>query len=112
MSPVGWIAVQCVATALVGGVVYLLLRRQRRGFSSLEEQATLRTLASATSTLSSLRSGLSSRSAGHVLRQLAGPSGAEAVALFDTTALLAYHTDIAGAERHHSHAQQETAAVV
>src|SRR5262245_25740280 len=58
---------QAGLTGLAALFVYLLLRRQRRGFGTLQQRATLRTLAFATSTLRSLRRGLTAGSAQRVL---------------------------------------------
>jgi len=84
MSWEGGLAAQTVLTGLAALFVYLLLRRQRRGFGTLEERAKLRTLAFATSTLRTLRTlrgGLSGADAGRVLAEVAEQAGAAAVAL-------------------------------
>src|SRR2546430_11081300 len=67
---------QGAITGLAALFVYVLLRRQRRGFGTLEERATLRTLAFATSTLRSLRGGLSAASASRVLTEVAEQAAA------------------------------------
>ncbi|MBV8195852.1 MAG: histidine kinase [Candidatus Dormibacteraeota bacterium] len=112
MTVEGFVVLQVLLTAMCGVAVYLLLRRQRHGFGSVEEQATLRTLASATSTLSSLRRGLTAKSAAQVLRPLGSTAGAEAVALYDTNRLLAYHADTAAGIRHRGHAHGDEASIL
>jgi len=84
------LAVQVAFTGLAALFVYVLLRRQRRGFGTLEERATLRTLAFATSTMRSLRGGLDAASANRVLAEVAEQAGADAVALYDQQALLGF----------------------
>src|SRR5215472_12267868 len=104
---------QAVLTGLAALFVYLLLRRQRRGFGTVEERATLRTLAFATSALRSLRRGLSPESASGVLPEVAEQAGAAAVALYDRERLLGFHIAAVGpAESHRLHAGVETAAVL
>jgi two-component system LytT family sensor kinase len=104
---------QAALTGLAALFVYLLLRRQRRGFGTLEERATLRTLAFATSTLRSLRGGLSVASAGRVLAEVSVQAGADAVALYDQGGLLGFHPASAGpAEAHRLHLGVESAAVL
>src|SRR5215472_11528313 len=104
---------QVVLTALAALFVYLMLRRQRRGFGTLEERATLRTLAFATSTMRSLRGGLDAASANRVLAEVAEQAGAEAVALYDQHGLLGFHPVSAGpAESHRLHAGVEAPAVL
>ncbi|HEY4024976.1 MAG TPA: histidine kinase [Candidatus Dormibacteraeota bacterium] len=104
---------QGTLTAMAAVFVYLLLRRQRRGFGTLEERATLRTLAFATSTLRSLRGGLSAASASRVLAEVAEQAGAAAVALYDQGGLLGFHAASAGpAESHRLHAGVESPAVL
>ena len=105
-------AAQVVLTALAGLFVYLLLRRQRHGFGTLEERATLRTLAFATSTLRSLRRGLAD-SADQVLAEVAERAGGAAVALYDQRGLLGFHPVSAGpAESHRLHVGVEAPAVL
>jgi two-component system LytT family sensor kinase len=107
------LAAQAVLTGLAALFVYLLLRRQRRGFGTLEERATLRTLAFATSTLRSLRGGLTSASASRVLAEVAEQAGAAAVALYDADGLLDFHPVSAGpAESHRLHVDVEAQAVL
>src|SRR5215831_5210889 len=104
---------QAGLTGLAALFVYLLLRRQRRGFGTLEERATLRTLAFATSTLRSLRRGLSADSAQQVLAEVSERAGSAAVALYDLGGLLGFHTASAGpAEGHRLHAGVEAPAVL
>jgi two-component system, LytTR family, sensor kinase len=104
---------QVALTGLAALFVYLLLRRQRRGFGTLDERATLRTLAFATSTLRSLRGGLSVASASRVLAEVSVQAGADAVALYDQRGLLGFHPASAGpAEAHRLHVGVESAAVL
>jgi len=113
MSVLAALAAQAAITGLAAVFVYLLLRRQRRGFGTLEERATLRTLAFATSTLRSLRGGLSAASAGRVLSEVAEQAGAAAVALYDADGLLGFHAVLAGpAESHRLHVGVEAPAVL
>jgi two-component system, LytTR family, sensor kinase len=107
------LAAQAALTGLAALFVYLLLRRQRRGFGTLEERATLRTLAFATSTLRSLRGGLSAANASRVLAEVAEQAGAAAVGLYDADGLLGFHPVSAGpAESHRLHVGIEAAAVL
>jgi two-component system, LytTR family, sensor kinase len=107
------LAAQVALTALGALFVYLLLRRQRRGFGTLEERATLRTLAFATSTLRSLRGGLSPASASRVLAEVAEQAGAAAVGLYDRQGLLGFHPASAGpAHAHRLHVGAEAPAVL
>jgi two-component system LytT family sensor kinase len=107
------LAAQAALTGLGGLFVYLLLRRQRRRFGTLEELATLRTLAFATSTLRSLRGGLSAASASRVLAEVAAQAGAAAVGLYDPNGMLGFHPVSAGpAESHRLHAGVEAPAVL
>ena len=78
------------AKAAAAAGVFMLLRRQRRGFGTLEERATLRTLAFATATLGTLRRGLSARSAHRVLRAIVTQTGVTAAALYDQSGPLAF----------------------
>jgi LytS/YehU family sensor histidine kinase len=94
ISRMRWEAVVSAEAGLTGLAalfVYLLLRRQRRGFGTLEQRATLRTLAFATTALSILRRGLSGSSASKVLPSVAEQAGAAAVALYDEHGVLDYH---------------------
>ena len=116
ISVVSWegaLAAQAVLTGLAALFVYLLLRRQRRGFGTLEERATLRTLAFATSTMRSLREGLDAANASRVLPAVAEQAGAAAVALYDQKSLLGFHPVSAGpAESHRLHVGVEAPAVL
>jgi two-component system, LytTR family, sensor kinase len=104
--------VQFVLTAAAAGFVYLLLRRQRRGFGTLEERATLRTLAFATATLRGLRTGLTRQSAAHVLPELAEQAGAAAVAIYAPEGLLGFHAAAELAVGHRLHLEREKRAVL
>ena len=107
------LAVQVALTLVAALFVYALLRRQRRGFGTLEERATFRTLAFATSTLRSLRRGLSADSAHRVLAEVAEQAGATAVALYDERGPLGFRPASAGpAEGHRLHVGAETPAVL
>jgi two-component system LytT family sensor kinase len=107
------IAAQAALTAAAAVFVYLLLRRQRRGFGTLEERATLRTLAFATSALHALRRGLTADSAARVLPEVAEQAAAEAVGLYDAGGLLGFHSRSPGpAEAHRLHLGSEQAAVL
>jgi two-component system LytT family sensor kinase len=91
-------------TAAGAVLVYLALRRQQRGFGSLEQRATLKTLGFAASVQRALRPGLSKRTAAQVVPELAAQAGSPAVALYDRSGLLAFHADPAGpGESHHLH---------
>lgn len=104
---------QSCLTLAGAGLVYFLLRRQRRSFGTLEEKATLRTLAFATSSLRELRQGLSDRSAARVLPAVQAQAGAPAVALYDAERLLAFYASPWGpAEGHLRHLGSEAAAVM
>ncbi len=104
---------QAGLTALAALFVYVLLRRQRRGFGTLEQRATLRTLAFATTTLRSLRRGLTGASANRVLGPVAKQAGAAAVALYDEHGLLGYHPATSGAaEGHRQHIDDEAPIVL
>jgi two-component system LytT family sensor kinase len=107
------LGVQMGLTVAAAALVYLGLRRQRKGFGTLEERATLRTLAFATSTLSTLRQGLSERSAAKVLPEVEAQAGAPAVALYGPDRLLAYHAAATGPGRdHRPHVAGEAGAVL
>lgn len=103
---------QAGLTALAALFVYVLLRRQRRGFGTLEQRATLRTLAFATTMLRSLRRGLTGASANRVLGPVAKQAGAAAVALYDEHGLLGYHPATSGAEGHRQHIDGEAPIVL
>jgi two-component system LytT family sensor kinase len=112
MSLEATLGAELVLTVLAGCFVYLLLRRQRRGFGTLEERATLRTLGFATSTLATLQRGLTRQSAGRVLPELAELAGSPAVAIYGDSGLLAFHAAAGAAgEAHRAHLGEETAAV-
>ena len=113
MSLEAALGAELVLTALVGCFVYLLLRRQRRGFGTLEERATLRTLGFATSTLATLQRGLTRQSAGRVLPELAELAASPAVAIYGDSGLLAFHAAAGSTgESHRGHLGEETAAVL
>ncbi|HLH67582.1 MAG TPA: histidine kinase [Candidatus Dormibacteraeota bacterium] len=104
---------QTALTGIAAAFVYLLLRRQRRGFGTLEERAMLRTLAFATSTLRALRSGLTRASAGQVLPAVAEQAAAEGVALYGPEGLMGFHPRSTGpAEAHRLHMGTEQSAVL
>jgi two-component system, LytTR family, sensor kinase len=102
-----------VLTAAAAGIVYVLLRQRRSGFDNAEQRATLRTLALATSTMRELRRGLSARSAARVLPEVAQQAGTDAVALYGTGGLLAFHAHrVEVAAPHRVHLVDEAPAVV
>jgi two-component system LytT family sensor kinase len=103
---------QTILTAAAALFVYVLLRRQARAFGTLEQRATLRTLAFATATLRTLRAGLTVATASRVLREAAGRAGAEGVALYDLDGLLSYHPAARPADHHRGHIGAETPAVL
>src|SRR5215471_11526511 len=104
---------QAGLTGLAALFVYLLLRRQRRGFGTLEQRATLRTLAFATTTLSILRRGLTASTASTVLPSVAEQAGAAAVALYDENGLLGYHpAPSGGGDGHRQHLDREARVVL
>ena len=104
------LAAQAGLTALAALFVYLLLRRQRRGFGTLEERATMRTLALAASTLRSLRRGLDAAGTEQVLAEVARQASAAAVALYDERGLLGFHP--VSAEGHRLHIGVEAPAIL
>lgn len=107
------LGVQLGLTCVAALFVYLLLRRQRHGFGTVEQRATLRTLAFATTTLRSLRRGLTSASANRVLPSVAEQAGAAAVALYDEQGLLDYQTAASGDfNGHRRHLDSEAPAVL
>lgn len=116
ISRMRWEAVVSAEAGLTGLAalfVYLLLRRQRRGFGTLEQRATLRTLAFATTALSILRRGLSASSASKVLPSVAEQAGAAAVALYDEHGVLDYHpARSAGGDGHRQHLESEARIVL
>jgi two-component system LytT family sensor kinase len=107
------LVLQVALTLAAAALVYYGLRRQRKGFGTLEERATLRTLAFATSSLRALRQGLTERSAASVLPEVEAQAGAPAVALYDEGRLLAFHAAAAGpGEGHRLHVGAETPGVL
>lgn len=110
-----WLAIVLVEvglTALAAGGLFLLLRRRRLVFKTVEERATLRTLAFATSAVSALRQGLTARTAVKVLRSLVPQSGGPAAALYDTRNLLGFQAAAGSRADHHArHLAQEAARV-
>lgn len=113
MPPLLALEIQALLTAIAAVFVYVLLRRQRRGFGTLEERATMRTLAFATSTLRALRSGLTPQSAARVLSEVAEQAGAVAVALYTDRGMLGFHAVPAGpAESHRLHLGIEAPTVL
>ncbi|HEX3607490.1 MAG TPA: histidine kinase [Candidatus Dormibacteraeota bacterium] len=112
MGVLAGLLVQILLTGVAAVAVYLLVSRQRRSFGTAEDRATLRTLALATSTMGALRRGLTSRSAGEVLPEVAEQAGA-AVAIFDTRGLLGFEPGAPGpAGGHRLHLEDDAAAVL
>lgn len=111
---IGFIVVlQVVLTAAAALLVMRVFRRQRRGFGTPRERATLQTLGFATTTMGAFRKGLSSRAAEDVLPEVCAQSGAAAAALFDTHALLAFVASEAGSiEQHRRHVDNDAAGVL
>ncbi|HEY6537723.1 MAG TPA: histidine kinase [Candidatus Dormibacteraeota bacterium] len=96
------VLVEAGLTALAAAGVFVLLRRRQRVFNTVEERATLRTLAFATSAVSSVRPGLSSKTALKVLRPLLPQSGGAAASLYDTRALLGFQAAPGSRADHHA----------
>lgn len=107
------ILLQLVLTTAAAALVYLALRRQQRGFGSVEQRATLRTLGFASSVLGSLRRGLTARSANQVLPDVLEQAAAPAAAIYDREGLLAYHCLAGGpGDQHDLHVEATTPAVL
>jgi len=115
IPPMPWLAVvllEISLTALATASVYLLLRRRQLVFNTVEERATLKTLAFATSAVSTLRQGLSSKTALKVLRSLVPESGGPAASLYDTRHLLAFQARPGSRADHHArHLPEESEEV-
>ena len=107
------ILLQLGLTTAAAALVYLALRRQQRGFGSVEQRATLRTLGFASSVLGSLRRGLTPRSANQVLPDVLEQAAAPAAAIYDRDGLLAYHSLAGGpGDQHDLHVEASTSAVL
>lgn len=107
------VAIEAALTAAAAAVVYGRLRRRPLVFNTAEERATLRTLAFATSAVSSLRQGLDRKTAVKVLRSLVSQSGGMAAAIYDTRQVLGFQP--AGGSRgevHSRHLDQDLEGVV
>ncbi|NNM97406.1 MAG: hypothetical protein HKL89_07360, partial [Candidatus Dormibacteraeota bacterium] len=85
-----WVGLELALTGLAAAVIYRRVRRRPFAFNTVEERATLRTLAFATSAVSTLRQGLTTRTALKVLRSLVLQSGGMAAAIYDSRSLLGY----------------------
>ncbi|MGC1194083.1 MAG: histidine kinase, partial [Candidatus Dormiibacterota bacterium] len=96
------ILVEVGLTALAASSVFLLLRRRHLVFNTVEERATLKTLAFATSAVSTLRQGLSSKTAVKVLRSLVPQSGGPAASIYDTRSLLGFQARPGSRADHHA----------
>lgn len=106
------VAAEAVFTALAAGAVFRSLRRRPFAFNTVEERATLRTLAFATSAVSALRQGLTAKTAVRVLRSLVNLSGGAAAALYDTRGVLGFQAASSGkGDRHGRHLEGESAAI-
>ncbi|MHB8395560.1 MAG: hypothetical protein ACYDC5_13950, partial [Candidatus Dormibacteria bacterium] len=75
------VALEVGLTAIAALFVFRRVRRRPFAFNTVEERATLRTLAFATSAVSSIRQGLTARTAVKVLRSLVPQSGGMAASL-------------------------------
>ncbi len=102
MSWLAVVLIEAFLTALAALSVFVFLRRRHLVFNTVEERATLRALAFATSAVSTLRQGLSSKSAVRVLRSLVPESGGPAAALYDTRNLLGFQARPGSRADHHS----------
>lgn len=106
-------AIEVALTAVAALVVYRRLRRPPFSFNTAEERATLRTLAFATSAVSSLRQGLDRRTAIKVLRSLVTQSGGMGAAIYDTRQLLGFQPAVGGpGDRHQRHLEAERQVVL
>ncbi len=95
-------------TAAAAVVVTRRLGRRAHAFDTDAERATMRTLAFATQAVSTLRQGLTAKTAAKVLRSLVPQSAGLAAALYDSRQLLAFQA-VAGsrAEGHLRHLPKE-----
>ena len=107
-----WVGLEVALTALAASVVYRRVRRRPFAFNTVEERATLRTLAFATSAVSTLRQGLTARTALKVLRSLVLQSGGMAAAIYDSRSLLGFQpAPKSGADAHGKHLEEELTTV-
>jgi two-component system LytT family sensor kinase len=115
IPPMSWVVVVLVEaglTALAAAGVFLLLRRRQLVFNTVEERATLRTLAFATSAVATLRQGLTAKTGLQVLRSLVPQSGGPAASIYDTGGLLGFQAAPGSRADHHSrHVAAESAEV-
>ncbi len=81
---------EAVLTVAATMAVTRRLGRRAHAFDTDEERATMRTLAFATQAVSTLRQGLTAKTAAKVLRSMVSQSAGLAVALYDSRQLLAF----------------------
>ncbi|HVC38748.1 MAG TPA: histidine kinase [Candidatus Dormibacteraeota bacterium] len=113
MSWLAVVLVEAALTTLAAASVFLLLRRRHLVFNTVEERATLRTLAFATSAVSTLRQGLTAKTAIKVLRSLVPQSGGPAAALYDSRGLLGFQAATGSrADQHSRHVSIEAEEVL
>jgi two-component system LytT family sensor kinase len=96
-------ALEAGLTVIVTLAVTRHLGRRAHAFDTDEERATMRTLAFATQAVSTLRQGLTAKTAGRVLRSLVSQSAGLGVALYDSRQLLAFQA--AAGSRADAHAK-------
>jgi two-component system LytT family sensor kinase len=115
IPPMPWpvaLVLEVGLTALAALFVFRRVRRRPFAFNTVEERATLRTLAFATQAVSTLRQGLTARTAVKVLRSLVLQSGGMAAALYDSRSLMGFQAAPGSrAEAHTRHLEAELAAV-
>ena len=100
-------------TAVAATVVLRRLRRRPFSFNTVEQRATLRTLAFATSAVSALRQGLTAKTAGKVLRALVPQSGGMAAAIYDGRQMLGYQAAAGSrSELHLKHLEEDLHQIV
>lgn len=102
------VALEVGLTVIAALFVFRRVRRRPFAFNTVEERATLRTLAFATSAVSSIRQGLTARTAVKVLRSLVPQSGGMAASLYDTRSLLGFQSAAGSrAEVHAKHVEHD-----
>ncbi|MHB8508822.1 MAG: sensor histidine kinase [Candidatus Dormibacteria bacterium] len=99
MQPELAVFVEVLLTALAAAGVYFLLRRRQRAFGSVEEEATLKSLEFASTSLKALRRGLTAKSAARVLPQVLDQAGATACAIYTERGIVAFTGEAAGHQR-------------
>ncbi|MHB1499672.1 MAG: sensor histidine kinase [Candidatus Dormibacteria bacterium] len=107
------VALEVGLTALATLALSRHFRRRPYAFNTVEERATLRTLALATQAVSTLRQGLSAKTAGRVLRSLVPQSAGMAAALYDSRQLLGFQAAAGSrAEVHAKHLPDDTGQIL